>query len=210
VLLKILVVNDDWTDRVTDVGELLDDYRADVALVQEGKRQRYAEHLDVERFGVAQSPEGGSAVVWRLDRVHPIRDAEVRTLTPGQVEGYRVERRPIVWGLFTFRGRRAALGSAHRHPPRMRRARPLFDRALRAWFADLADEPRVIVGMDSNERGGLRGFMRGVYWHGHGIDGVLTRGRVAVVTVRPLKRRRSDHRPLLVFAWLRPGPDDDL
>ena len=214
-----LTINDDFTDRLTDVTHLLATHRPLVAGVQEGKRSDYsrlARRGLARRYGVRQDHRhdgaAGVAVLWNRVLAQPIGDASDRPdrlgggwreLTPA---GDGLLARGVVWQDLQLRTGshdvRVRLASTHRPPQRDRHLWPTFDRRLAAFCA--ASPVPVLVFMDANEEDGPTGLQRrsGMAWHGVGIDGVLSDLPVPTAPAA-LEHRHSDHHAVAIPLELR-------
>jgi hypothetical protein len=209
VYRSALSINDDFTDRLTDVSHLLATHRPLVAGIQEGKASDYARLFGRDlgrRYGVRQDDRhdgaAGVAVAWNRLLASPIG---VSVDEPSRVGGGWVELLPAGEGLLSrgvvwqdleldLDGQgsvRVRVASTHRPPPRFLHLWPAFDRHLAAFCA--AAPVPVLVFMDANEEGGPAALVRrsGLLWRGVGIDGVLT--DVAARSAVALPRRHSDH-----------------
>jgi hypothetical protein len=209
-----ITINDDFTDRLTDVTHLLATHRPLVVGVQEGKQTAYAPQVRQDlrrRYGVRQDDRhdgaAGVAVLWNRTHARPIgadEDAPDR-LGGGWLEllpaGEGLLARGVVWQdleLSTDAGAvRVRVASTHRPPQRDQHLWPAFDRALTTFVA--ASPLPVMVFMDANEDGGPAALERrtGLTWHGVGIDGVLT-DLAAPAAPTALDRRHSDHHAVLI------------
>lgn len=209
-----ITINDDFTDRLTDVTHLLSTHLPLVAGVQEGKQTTYVRQVRRDlrrRYGVRQDDRhdgaAGVAVLWRRTHARPIGDTDDR---PDQRGGGWRELLPagdgllargVVWQdleLSTNAGAvRVRVASTHRPPQRDQHLWPAFDRALASFIA--ASPLPLLVFMDSNEKGGPTAVVRrtGLAWHGFGIDGVLT-DLVTPDAPIALERRHSDHHAVLI------------
>ncbi|MGH3347635.1 MAG: endonuclease/exonuclease/phosphatase family protein [Nocardioides sp.] len=214
-----LTINDDFTDRVTDVIHLLATHRPLVAGVQEGKASDYhrlarrglARRYDV-RQDVRHDGAAGVAVLWNRVLAQPIGDDSDRPdrLGAGWLEltpaGDGLLSRGVVWQDLKVRTGpsevRVRLASTHRPPQRNRHLWPTFDRRLAAFCA--ASPVPVLVFMDANEDGGPANLVRrtGLTWRGVGIDGVLSDLPDGTAPVA-LERRRSDHHAVSIALELR-------
>ncbi len=209
-----ITINDDFTDRLSDVTHLLATHRPLVAGVQEGKQTAYARHVRRDlrhRYGVRQDDRhdgaAGVAVLWNRTHARTIGDSDDRLdrLGGGWREllpaGDGLLARGVVWQdleLSTSTGAvRVRVASTHRPPQRDQHRWPVFDRALASFVA--ASPLPVLVFMDANEEGGPTALMRrtGLTWQGVGIDGVLT-DLTAPAAPTALARRHSDHHAVLI------------
>lgn len=209
-----LTINDDFTDRLSDVTHLLATHRPLVVGVQEGKQAVYVRHVRRDlrgRYGVRQDDRhdgaAGVAVLWNRTHARPIGDTEDRPdrLGGGWLEllpaGDGLLARGVVWQdlqLSTGEGaKRVRLASTHRPPQRDQHLWPAFDRALATFVA--ASPLPVLVFMDANEEGGPTALAQrtGLTWHGVGIDGVLT-DQPAPAAPTALERRHSDHHAVVI------------
>jgi len=214
-----LTINDDFTDRLTDVDHLLATHRPLVAGVQEGKLSDYgglARRGLARRYGVRQDDRhdgaAGVAVLWNRVLAQPIGDASDR---PDRLGGGWLELTPagdgllargVVWQDLRVRTGsddvRVRLASTHRPPQRDRHLWPTFDRRLAAFCA--ASPVPVLVFMDANEENGPTDLQRrsGLAWHGVGIDGVLSDLPVPTAPAA-LEHRHSDHHAVAIPLELR-------
>ncbi len=209
-----ITVNDDFTDRLTDVTHLLATHRPLVAGVQEGKQTTYVRHVRRDlrhRYGVRQDDRhdgaAGVAVLWNRTHARPTGHNEDRPdrLGGGWLEllpaGDGLLARGVVWQDLELRTStgpmRVRVASTHRPPQRDQHLWRSFDRAL-ASFAAASPLP-LLVFMDANEEGGPTALVRrtGLAWHGVGIDGVLT-DLAAPSAPTALERRHSDHHAVLI------------
>lgn len=220
-LVEGLTVNDDFTDRVTDIPDLIKRRSPAFIGIQEGKRHNYGEVLQ-RRIGwpydvrqeLATDGTAGVAVVWDVQRCRPIG---VGINEPDEIGGGWLELTPAGSGL-TARGvgwqdldvRVGALGSrskldlrvgsGHRPPQRDRHLWPLFDERM-AMFCKDSPIP-VLIFMDCNEAGGPTALLEklegtGIRWYGEHFDGALTNLRVPGGAVA-LDRGSSDHKPISI------------
>jgi hypothetical protein len=212
--LSGLSINDDFTDRLTDVTHLLATQRPVVAGIQEGKATDYARLLRRDlgrRYGVRQDHRhdgaAGVAVTWNRWLARPLGRSvdDPSRLGGGWLEllpaGGGLLSRGVVWqdlevDLGGLRTDRVRVAATHRPPQRYRHLWPAFDRRLAAFCED-APAP-VLVFMDANEEGGPVALVRrsGLRWHGVGIDGALT--DLAADEASALPRRHSDHQAVAI------------
>lgn len=194
VTFRIATVNDDFTDRKTN----LRDVKAAVVMVQEAKNTRVRDVRPRDEFGVHQArrpDRAGSALVWDKDRVRAGERGYALGVRP---QGAAMLTRWISYTDVTVGGATVRMMSVHRPPQRFSRLWPDFDRNL-ARFVKQSPHP-VIVGMDANERNPRRlAHLTGLRWHAPegSIDGFLaTRGIRFEKTWRGPKGS-SDHHPVL-------------
>ncbi|MBU2693865.1 endonuclease/exonuclease/phosphatase family protein [Pimelobacter sp. 30-1] len=208
-MLEGVTVNDDFTDRVSDVPAILAARRPAWIGVQEGKREDYAGLLDDPRYAVVQRMTSdatrGVAVVLDLDQVRPVgryvddprrRGHGYRQLTAA---GLGILARGVVWQDVRIAGplgrrRVVRLASTHRHPRRARARWSDFDGALVDWL--LASPVPVWLAGDFNAPVAavrLRGAATAR--RGRGIDGHVLTGPLRFVDrrARRLRKRTSDH-----------------
>lgn len=213
-----LSVNDDFTDRVTDVPTLLERRRPLFVGVQEGKRTDYARAV-THRVGwpyalrqdLTSDARAGVAVLWDVTRARAIGTGvdDPDRLGGGWLEltpaGSGLLARGVAWQdvavrlgpLGLFRRARVRVAAAHRPPQRDRHLWPLFDARLAAWCKD--SPHRVVVFMDCNEAGGPDQLVKasGLSWYGVHFDGALTDLTVPGPAVA-LDRGSSDHKPVSI------------
>lgn len=222
---EALSVNDDFTDRTTDLPALLKARRPAFLGAQETKRTQVnprVRHALGWQYGVRQDrrDEGAAGVAVAWDRViaRPLGRAvdDPEELGGGWLEllpaGDGLLARGVVWqDLIVRRGwtatTRIRLASTHRPPRRNANQWPAYDTALARW-ADDSPLP-VLLLMDSNEPGGPAVLSRltGMTWRGVGIDGALHDPHLTPVTsalrhASALPRRQSDHRAVSILIRL--------
>lgn len=215
-VVEALTVNDDFTDRLTDLPALLKARRPAFLGAQETKRTKVDErigHALGSRYGVRQDrrDEGAAGVAIAWDRViaRPLGRAvdDPEELGGGWLEllpaGDGLLARGVVWQDLRVRlgwvgNTRIRLASTHRPPRRNANQWPAYDTAFARW-ADDSPLP-VLVLMDSNEPGGpaVLSLRTGMRWRGVGIDGALhdphlTPRALALHHAVSLPRRQSDH-----------------
>ena len=209
-VVEALTVNDDFTDRLSDIPDLLATRRPAFGGAQEVKRTNVTSDVRALlgwRYGVLQDRrhEGAAGVAVFWDRLvcratgKTVDDPE--RIGCGWVEltpaGDGLLSRGVVWQDVVIRvgwvaKARIRVASTHRPPGRDDHLWPAFDTAL-AEFVHDSPLPLVIV-LDCNEAGGPVELVRlsGLSWRGAGIDGVLTDLPVPEAP-KALERRRSDH-----------------
>lgn len=207
-VLEGVTINDDFTDRSSDVPAILRARRPAWIGIQEGKREDYGDLLADARYAAVQRASDaatrGVAIVLDQTQVRPIgrhvddprrRGHGYRQLTS---PGGGILARGVVWQDVRLVGSGAArvvrLASTHRHPRRARGRWPEFDAALAAWL--LASPLPVWLAGDFNAPvSSLRLPGTTTRRRGSGIDGHLVTGplRFADRRARRLKKRSSDH-----------------
>lgn len=201
-VLEVISVNDDFTDRWTDVPALARDRDPLAIGAQESKETDYRKRLG-KQWGVRQRMDddatSGVAVIWNRSRAHSIGITRDRPEHIGHGWQVLVEPLPgddmlargIVWQDLAIKGwpARVRIASTHRPPQRHRHLWDTFDDRLEAWL-ETSPIP-VVVCMDANEAGGPNVDRR---WRGIGIDGFLT--DLTIPSVYELAPARSDHRPV--------------
>lgn len=211
---EALSVNDDFTDRKTDLPALLKARRPAFLGAQETKLTKVnprVRHALGWQYGVRQDRRhdgaAGVAVAW--DRViargigRAVDDPE--ELGGGWLEllyaGDGLLARGVVWQDLIVRvgwtaQARVRLASTHRPPRRDKHLWSTYDTALARWAND--SPLAVLLLMDSNEPGGPAVLSRltGMRWRGVGIDGALTDLTTGPATALP--RRQSDHRAVSI------------
>ncbi|WP_418061722.1 hypothetical protein [Pimelobacter simplex] len=215
-MLEGVTINDDFTDRTSDVPAILRARRPAWVGIQEGKREDYADLLEDARYGVEQrmttAATRGVALVYDRDQVRTVGTAVdqprrvgrgYQQLTPA---GHGILARGVVWQDVCVRGplgrrRRVRIASTHRHPKRASAMWPEFDDALATWLAaspipvwlDLdANAPLDRIDLSAAHAFHVRNARR--LWRG--IDGHIITGplRFALRPAKRLRRRTSDHR----------------
>lgn len=211
-VLEGISVNDDFTDRLSDVPDLILARGPAWLGVQEIKRHDLAELVDHEvgwptpydvRQDLSSEGRAGVAVVWDALLCRPLGEAidDPDELGGGWLEltpaGGGLTARGVVWQDLVVRvgwvyRTRIRIASAHRPPQRNRDLWPLFDQRLAAFCHDSPHD--LVVFMDCNEAGGPDALVKasGLSWHGHHFDGALTNLTVPGGPVQ-LARRHSDH-----------------
>lgn len=218
---KIVTLNDDFTDALTDTTSLLNDGTPFAILIQEGKRTLYARVLrrlrkrlkrrHAKGHGVGgwlplgyQSAQitdtdatKGLAIVW---------DAATAPLVAGpfftvlvEPHGAAMLPRGILWIIVDHpQWGRVTLATTHRPPARYRRLWAMYDRALANWVD--GNLYPILLGLDANTpRLIALAKWVGLQVAGKGIDAVMAKG-FRLRRPRRLKRRHSDHRPVVVDA----------
>lgn len=214
-IVEALTVNDDFTDRRTDLPALLKYRRPAFLGAQETKRTKVDQrvtHALGSRYGVRQDRrnEGAAGVAVAWDRV--VARALGHSDDPEELGGGWLELLPagdgllargVVWQDLRVRlgwvgNTRIRLASSHRPPRRNANQWPSYDDGLARW-ADDSPLP-VLLLMDSNEPGGPAVLSRltGMRWRGVGIDGALHDPHLeprsaALRHAVSLPRRHSDH-----------------
>lgn len=213
-----LSVNDDFTDNLTDVVDLIERRWPAFIGVQEGKRHVYESLLRrffglEPRYQVRQDLTGegpsGVAVLWDTLRCRAIGTAlnDPDELGGGWLEltpaGHGLTARGVVWQdlrvrIGWLRRRTVRVCSAHRPPQRNRDQWPLFDARLAAFCKD--SPHAVVVFMDCNEAGGPDALVEltGLRWYGQHFDGALTDLHVPGGVAEALDRADSDHKPVSI------------
>ncbi|WP_418061799.1 endonuclease/exonuclease/phosphatase family protein [Pimelobacter simplex] len=207
-VLEGVTINDDFTDRSSDVPAILRARRPAWIGIQEGKRDDYADLVQDARYASVQRTTSaatrGVAIVLDRTQVRPVgrhvddpcrRGHGYRQLTP---PGGGIMARGVVWQdvrlVGSGTGRLVRLASVHRHPRRARDRWTEFDAALAAWL--LASPLPVWLAGDFNAPvGSLRLPGTTTRRRGIGIDGhvVTVPLRFAGRRNRRLKKRSSDH-----------------
>lgn len=218
-VVETLTVNDDFTDRTTDLPALLENRRPAFGGAQETKRENVDRKVRLElgqHYGIRQDRHtdaaAGVAVFWDRLLCRPLGEAIDRPAVYGRgwLELTRGESgllaRGVVWQDLVIRlgwvsRARVRVAAAHRPPHRFRHLWPVFDRKLADWCQE--SPLPVAVFMDANEHGGPTELARlsGLTWRGVGIDGVLTNLKVPGQPVA-LPRMHSDHRAVAIPAEL--------
>lgn len=224
-VIEGITINDDFTDRTSDVPALLA-ARAPIWVgVQEGVQTRYRQllsrllgRLRRLRWGVRQrtttEATQGVAVIWdrywcRAIRRHRDKPHRLGYGWQPLADSPQTRIRGVIWQDLAVRiqllGRRlrVRIASTHRFPPRERDQWLAFDHALANWL--LASPLPVVLFMDANERGGASALLQllekaapGRFrWVGDGIDGAITDLPTAAAATA-LARRASDHRPVSI------------
>ena len=209
-VIEGISLNDDFTNKKSDVRAILRERRPAWIGIQEGKVRDYRDDLP-SRYGVVQrlrtAGTAGVAVIYDRRQVKPAghhRDKPRglgygwQVLTPA---GRGILTRGVAWRDVRVRGRLVRLASVHRPPWRARALWPAFDRALDAWVAK-SPIPVWMVG-DFNTPFArtirVRGRKRLVRIDGHFIVGRLRfRGRP-----QALRKRSSDHRGIAALVHVR-------
>lgn len=210
---EVLAVNDDFTDRVTDIPALARQHKPLGIGGQETKGINYRTRLDQNTWGVRQrmatQATQGVMVAWNRELCHAVGSAtdDPYTLGGGWIpiveprRGDDMLTRGVVWQDIQIRGTgiRIRLASYHRPPARHRDLWREADDRLEAWL-DSSPIP-VLLLTDANEPGGPNVDDHRWGWRGIGIDGAVSNLRVP--SVYELAPRKSDHRPISVA--VRPG-----
>jgi hypothetical protein len=216
---KIVTLNDDFTDHLTDPTALLDDGAPFAILVQEGKRTLYRRVLRRLRrrlkrqaksnggwmplgYQAAQITDNdatkGLAIIWDAATAPLVAGPSYEVLV--EPHGAAMLPRGILsivvdhpeWG-------ETVLATAHRPPLRYARLWAEFDRNLQTWVRIHRDLP-ILLGMDTNTTRLADLAKRvGLQVAGKRIDAVMAHG-FHLGRPRSLKRRNSDHRPVAVDA----------
>ena len=209
---EALSVNDDFTDKVTDIPFLARTRHPLAIGGQETKGIDYREKLD-HTWGVRQRMSNeatqGVMVAWSRELAYAV-GSEVNMPTrlghgwlplvePGP--GNDVLTRGVIWQDVQIRGygHKVRIASTHRPPFRDRDLWKAYDAALEAWL-DASPIP-VLLLTDANEAGGPDFDDEQWGWRGIGIDGAVSNLRL--VSAYELSFLRSDHRPLSIA--VRPG-----
>lgn len=210
---KLITINDDFTDALSDVPALLAEHAPFAVFVQEGKRTRYWRVLrrirrkrhnagDQLRYRQVQltrtDHQAGLAIVWDAVTAPLVSGPYYRVLV--EPDGAAMLKRGVLWIVVDHPSLGAVvLATTHRPPWRFRHLWPAYDEALRKWAAGRG-AALLLVGIDVNTRR-LAAFASrvGLTVAGKGIDAVLARG-LQLRKPRRLKRRHSDHRPVAVNA----------
>lgn len=199
-------MNDDFTDKKTDLGHL----EGGVVMVQEAKNVNVRKVVDRDEFRTQQNlsddAHAGSAMFWRRDRFKVLGQGQVRAAKADGNDD--MLDRYITFSDLKVRGSdvKVRMASAHRPPGDERDEWPEFDAALRRFAKKAeADGLPVVIGMDANfpKGAGRAAAIRrleektGLVWHGVGIDGFLTSKDVKFNT-KPKKGDDdfSDHDPV--------------
>lgn len=215
---KVVTLNDDFTDRLTDATALLEDGTPFAILIQEGKNTRFRRVLRrlrrrlkarANQKGDEWLPLGyqtvqdmtseatrGLAIIWDS---HTAPMAFHRWKVLVEPHGAAMNARGILWVVVDHKDwGYIILATTHRPPWRYRRLWPEYDKALQEWV-DAQGYP-ILLGMDANTRRFMRlGAYLGLLASGQGIDAVMAKG-FRLKRPRRLKRRNSDHRPVAVDA----------
>lgn len=220
--LTIAVLNDAWQTAGTNIGMVADTLtgsdtsrtaqkatvtRADVVMIQEGKRAKYADVVNPAAYDVHQDTSSkalaGSALVYR--KAAPLKLTKAGWLF--LVKALGILARYLAWGRFDVtaggaKGRQLLLGSAHRPPKRAASWWKPFDAALALRCRRAKRSGRlVIIGMDANQVEPERlAKMCGLVWHsvkGRVIDGFLASPQIQFVEISELPKNTSDHHPLV-------------
>lgn len=216
----VVTLNDDFTDRLSDVPAVLKTVEPFAILLQEGKRTRYRDVLrrlrrrirrtrstaddDLGRYRQRQvqrtAGTRGLAIVWDADRAPVISGPHHQVLT--DAKGAKMEPRGVTWIVVLHPDwGPVILATTHRPPWRYRRLWPEYDRNLEHWL-DAQTHP-VILGLDANTRRlNTLAARLGMKVAGKGIDAVMVRG-FGIHSARSLLRRFSDHRPVRATVWRR-------
>ena len=215
---KVITLNDDFTDALSDVPAILLTEEPFAVLVQEGKRSRYRRILrrllrrrrlraydGGERLAGYQSvqrtktdAQAGLAIVWDARKAPLVSGPHYQVLV--EPDGAAMLPRGVLWIVVDHESwGRTVLATTHRPPWRYRHLWPAYDAALRTW-ASVRQARRLLVGLDANTRDlvGLAARI-GLSPAGKGIDGVMGRGFL-LRRPRRLRQRFSDHRPVAVDA----------
>lgn len=209
---EALTVNDDFTDRWTDIPALARERLPLLIGGQEAKSINYRERGLSETYGLRhrQHDEAtqGVLVAWNRQLAHTIGQAldDPAALGRGWIPiiepraGMDMLVRGVVWQDIHLRGTSTRIRGAsyHRPPLRHRELWREADDRLEAWL-DASPIPVVLL-TDANEVGGPDVDDERWTWRGVGIDGALT--NVPVPSVYDLARRRSDHRPVSIALHL--------
>ena len=195
----VATMNDDFGTAKSNIGQVKK--KADVVLIQEGKRANYRDRLG-EKFGVTQNTtseaRAGSAITWNKD--------EAKGGKRGQAIGVLPHGRAMLARYLTFTdmkidGVKVRMVAAHRPPARFKSLWPLFDRNLAAFAKKTKKEGLpMVIGMDANEKNPRRlAHLAGLRWHAPkgSIDGFLTSRDVKFEKARELRKNTSDHHPVV-------------
>ena len=200
VSLTIATMNDDFATKKSNIGRLKK--RADVVMIQEGKRAHYRQRLG-DSFGVMQNwksaARAGSALTWKKDAAKAVGQGQRLGVSP---HGRGMLARYISYVDMKVDGKKVRMVSVHRPPHRFRSLWPAFDRNLAAFVKDSKKKGLpVIIGLDANEKN-PQGLARrtGLRWHApsdKSIDGFLASRDVHFIKQRALAKGTSDHHPVL-------------
>lgn len=195
----VATMNDDFGTPKSNIARVKN--KADVVLIQEGKRANYDKRLG-EKFGVTQNTtseaRAGSAITWNKNEVKGGQRGQRIGVTP---HGRAMLSRYLTYTDMKIDGAKVRMVSAHRPPARFKSLWPLFDRNL-ARFAKETKKAGlpIVIGMDANERNPRRlAHLAGLRWHAPkgSIDGFLTSRDVRFEKVKELKKGSSDHQPVV-------------
>ena len=196
--LRIITLNDDFTDATSDAGHLMRNGRPFAVLTQESKRGPLDRQAP-SSYGVAQvlgaPATAGVAVAYDLTRATQVSATRHRVLC--RPHGAQMLARGITWIQVLTDAGPLILASAHRPPERYRHLWAEFDHNLAEWVAE-RDHP-IILGMDANTRArGPLARRLGMRQAGRGVDAVFVTDPLRVGHARRLRRRTSDHHPVAV------------
>lgn len=201
VKTKIATINDNFKDRASDAPHFAK--RRHVLMLQETKHTRLRELLP-EEYGVFQRDrwpgQANSAIVWQRKAGEVLgRGYELLV----DARGVRMEDRWIAWIDFRRKGSDQIVryATAHFPPSRFDHLDPKCEEALRR-FTKASPYP-VVIGMDSNHRGGPRVRPPGTRWKGVRIDGFVFSARLRLRRVFALPFQLSDHRPVRAVVMVR-------
>jgi hypothetical protein len=205
--LTIATVNDDFTDRKTNIGRVKD--RADVVMMQEAKNTHVRRAVRGDSFGVHQNvrrdDQAGTALVWRRDKAQKKDSGYEMAVRP---HGRAMLNRWINYTDLNVDGTTVRMVSVHRPPPRFKSLWPLFDANLAAFVK--SSKGPVVIGLDANQRDPQHlARLTGLRWHAPpgSIDGFLVSPGVEVGKMWRLPRGSSDHNPVLArFHFRTPSP----
>lgn len=193
VTLTVATVNDDFTDRKTNLKRV----NADVMLVQEAKNTNLRKTMN-DTFGVhqaAREDKAGSAVVWKKGEAKATDRGYALGVQPN---GAAMLTRWMSWTDMNVDGVKVRMISVHRPPKRYARLWPAFDAHLAAFVK--STKGPVVVGMDANQTNPQAMARRtGLKWVAPqgSIDGFLVSPGVVVEKMRRLAKGSSDHHPVV-------------
>ncbi len=192
--LTITTMNDDFTDKVTDVKKA----KADVVLLQETKNNRLRKALpDSDRFGVHQgtaADKANASIVWKKGAARATDRGYALGVEP---RGAAMLKRWISWVDMDVGGTKVRMVSVHRPPKRFDHLWSAFDRNLAAFVK--SSKLPVVIGMDANQVNPARmARLTGLKWHAPpgSIDGFLATPGIRFNNLRRLPKHRSDHHPV--------------
>lgn len=215
--ISAITINDDFTDSVSDVPQIVREFRPFAAGVQEVKENNLHQILG-DNFGVAQRLRtewtSGVALVWDKDQAYAVKGVENK---PGRVgngivpiirpqRGDDILIRPAIYQDLEpigFPELATRFVSYHRPPQRHKNLWSRADANLEN-FVKQSPLPVIILTDGNQENGPFTRGRRpaGLRWTGVGIDGALTDVDVAQ-RARPVRKMRSDHRAVRVYLRLR-------